>query len=88
VCAVSCTGRGEFFMRALVAHDVAALIKYRQLTLADATSEVVQQKLPKGTGGLISVDAKGNIATPRNTPGMFRGWVKSDGTVHVAIFED
>ena len=65
-------------------------MKYRQLLLADATNEVVNQKLKKlgGSGGLISVDAKGNVATPFNTPGMFRGWMKTDGTLHIAIFEE
>jgi beta-aspartyl-peptidase (threonine type) len=90
VCAVSCTGHGEFFIRSVVAYDVAALMKYRQLPLADATNEVVNQKLKKlgGGGGLISVDAKGNVSTPFNTPGMFHGWVKADGTLHIAIFEE
>lgn len=90
VCAVSCTGHGEFFIRSVVAYDVAALMKYRQLSLAEATNEVVRQKLKKlgGDGGLISVDAKGNVATPFNTPGMFHGWVKADGALHIAIFEE
>ncbi len=90
VCAISCTGHGEFFIRSVVAYDVAALMKYRRLSLADATNEVVKQKLKKlgGSGGLISVDAQGNVATPFNTPGMFHGWVKADGTVHIAIFEE
>ena len=88
--AFSCTGHGEFFIRSVVAYDVAALMKYRQLTIADAAREVVKQKLPKlgGSGGLIGVDAKGNLATPFNTPGMFHGWVKGDGTLHIAIFEE
>ena len=88
VCAVSCTGHGELFIRAVVAHDVAALMKYRQLSLDDATRQVVRQKLKQGSGGLISVDAKGNVAMPFNTPGMFRGWVKAAGTPHIAIFEE
>jgi isoaspartyl peptidase/L-asparaginase-like protein (Ntn-hydrolase superfamily) len=51
---------------------------------------VVKQKLKAlgGSGGLIAIDAKGNLATPFNTPGMFRGWLKADGTLHVAIFEE
>jgi beta-aspartyl-peptidase (threonine type) len=90
VCAVSCTGHGEFFIRSVVAYDVAALMKYRQLPLADAADEVVKKKLKKlgGSGGLISVDANGNVATPFNTPGMFHGWVRADGTIHIAIFEE
>ena len=90
VCAISCTGHGEFFIRAVAAYDVAALMKYRQLSLAEATNKVVKQKLRKlgGSGGLISLDAKGNVATPFNTPGMFHGWVKGDGALHIAIFEE
>lgn len=90
VCAVSCTGHGESFIRSVVAYDVAALMKYAKRDLAAAAREIIHEKLPKrdGRGGLIAVDAAGNITTPFNTPGMFHGWVKTDGTVHVAIFEE
>lgn len=90
VCAVSCTGHGESFIRAVVAYDVAARMKYAGRDLAVAAREVIHEKLPKvgGKGGLIAVDAKGNVTTPFNTPGMFHGWIKADGTVHVAIFEE
>lgn len=87
VCAVSCTGQGEFFLRAVVAHDLAALIKYRGMSLAHAAAEIIERKLKPGTGGLIALDSKGNIATPFNTSGMFHGSLKADGTVHIAIFE-
>lgn len=90
VCAVSCTGHGEYFIRSVVAHDVAARMKYAKADLTKATREVIHEKLPKlgGKGGLIAVDAAGNVTTPFNTPGMFHGWIKADGTVHVAIFEE
>lgn len=90
VCAVSCTGHGESFIRSVVAYDVAARMKYAGRDLATAGREVIHEKLPKldGKGGLIAVDAKGNITTPFNTPGMFHGWIKADGTIRVAIFEE
>ncbi len=90
VCAVSCTGHGEFFIRLAVAHDVAARMKYQHVTLAAATDAIIHGELKKagGDGGLIAVDSKGNIAAPFNTPGMFRAWMKSDGTMQVAVFAE
>ena len=90
VVAVSCTGHGEFFIRAAVAYDVAARMKYQHATVEAATREIIKVRLPKlgGEGGLIALDAKGNVATPYNTPGMFHGYIRSDGTTHIAIFEE
>jgi len=87
-CAVSATGHGEFFIRNVVAYDISALIKYKGLSLAKAANEVVMIKLKKlgGIGGIIAVDKNGNIAMPFNTSGMFRGFVKSDGEINVAMF--
>jgi beta-aspartyl-peptidase (threonine type) len=88
-CAVSATGHGEFFIRNVVAYDIAAIMKYKGLTLAEATNEVVMKKLKNqgGIGGIIAVDKNGNVAMPFNTSGMFRGFVKSDGEMKVAMFE-
>ena len=90
VCAISCTGHGEFFIRNVVAYDVAARMKYAGASLADATHELINNKLKKlgGRGGLIAVDAKGNIATPFNSEGMFHAWMGPDEVAHVAIFEE
>lgn len=90
VCAVSCTGHGESFIRSVVAYDVAARMKYAKADLATAAREVIHEKLVKikGKGGLIALDAAGNVATAFNTPGMFHGWIKADGSVRVAIFEE
>ena len=62
-CAVSCTGHGEFFIRNVVAYDVAALMEYKNLSLLDAANYVVNEKLVKlgGDGGLIAIDSQGNI---------------------------
>ena len=87
-CAVSGTGWGEFFIRNVVAHDIAARMAYRGDTLAVAADAVILQRVPElgGDGGAIAVDSDGNIAMPFSTSGMYRGWVKADGTRGVAIF--
>ncbi|MBX2912570.1 MAG: isoaspartyl peptidase/L-asparaginase [Cyclobacteriaceae bacterium] len=73
-CAVSCTGSGEFFIRGVVAYDVSCLMEYKNLALRQACDEVIHQRLKRigGDGGLVAVDAKGNMAMPFNTDGMYR----------------
>ena len=74
--AVSCTGTGEVFIRTLAAYDVAALMAYGGLDLQQASARVIHEKIPAlgGSGGLIAIDAAGNIALPFNTEGMYRGY--------------
>ena len=88
--AVSCTGTGEYFIRWTVAHDIAALVKYKGMTVQQAGDEVIQKKLVPvgGDGGAIVLDAKGNFAMPFNSEGMYRGWVGGDGVPHVLIYKD
>ena len=76
-CAVSCTGHGEFFLRAVVAYDVSCLMEYKNLSLEAACDLVVNKKLKEmgGEGGLIAVDRNGNISLPFNSDGMYRGWM-------------
>jgi len=87
-CAISCTGHGESFMRAVVAFDVHALMSYKGLSLAEAVRIVVHDKLPPldGEGGLIAVDHLGNIVLDFNSSGMYRGQVGADGLFHTAIW--
>ena len=87
-CAVSCTGHGEIFIKAVAAYDVSALMEYKNLPLKAAAEEVVLNKLVKmdGEGGLICVDAEGNYAMVLNSAGMYRGVKSSDGTNEVAIY--
>jgi L-asparaginase / beta-aspartyl-peptidase len=89
-CAVSGTGHGEFFIRWMVGYDIAALMKYRGMTVQQASDEVVNRKLAavKGEGGVIALDAKGNFAMPFNSEGMYRGWIGADGKPHVLIYRD
>ncbi|MCK4626628.1 MAG: isoaspartyl peptidase/L-asparaginase [Phycisphaerae bacterium] len=88
LCAVSTTGHGEYFMRGVVAYDVAALMRYRGMSLAEAADTAVKTKLTDvgGTGGLIAIDKDGNIALPFNTEGMYRGYFLPDDEPVVEIF--
>ncbi|MFT3933365.1 MAG: isoaspartyl peptidase/L-asparaginase [Chitinophagaceae bacterium] len=87
-CAISCTGHGELFIRAVAAYDVSAIMEYKNCSLQEAMDEVVNKKLVKigGEGGMIGVDAKGNFAMIFNSAGMYRGVRSSDGTNQVAIY--
>lgn len=89
-CAISGTGWGEFFLRGAVAHDIAALMAYGGLDLEDAGRRVIEEKLTAagGTGGVISMDARGRVSAPFNTPGMYRGWIDAAGRVEVHIWQE
>jgi beta-aspartyl-peptidase (threonine type) len=88
-CGISCTGHGEFFIRYAVAHDISAKMEYQKIPLAQAAREVVQVKLKnaKGRGGIIGLDAKGNIVMEFNTPAMNRGSIDKNGKLTTAIFK-
>ncbi|KVZ11012.1 isoaspartyl peptidase/L-asparaginase family protein [Burkholderia ubonensis] len=89
-CAVSSTGTGEMFIRLATAHDVAAQIAYRGVSVAEAAYDVVMNKLPRiaGRGGIIAVDAHGNVAMPFNTEGMYRGYARVGAAPVVGIYRD
>jgi L-asparaginase / beta-aspartyl-peptidase len=86
-CAVSATGDGEYFIRATVGRDVSALMEYRGLSLKEA-SQVALDKVAKlgGAGGLIAIDAQGEVALPFDTAGMYRGYVDPNGKFVVEIY--
>lgn len=88
-CAVSCTGSGEYFIRGVVAYDVSCLMEHKGLSLQEASEEVINKRILniKGDGGLIAVDAKGNIAMPFNTEGMYRACKSSTGIEDVSIYK-
>lgn len=90
VCAVSATGHGEFFIRYHVAGDICARVKYQQKSIIQAADEVINQRLitAGGTGGVIAIDQRGNIATPFNTEGMYRATRKSGEQAQVMIWQD
>ncbi len=90
VCAVSCTGKGEYFIRQAAGHEIASRMRYLGESLEAAANRMIWQDLkPYNVGvGLVSIDAQGNIYAPFNTDGMFRGWIDKDGTLSVASHTD
>lgn len=89
-CAISCTGHGEMFIRAVAAYDVSCLMEYKGMSLREAMEEVVNNKLMKieGEGGMIGVDAAGNAAMIFNSAGMYRGMRNSSGENYIGIYND
>ena len=87
-CAVSTTGSGEMFIRMVVAHDIAARMQYTGVSLEEAAHCVVYEELPRidGRGGLVAVDAHGNVSMPFNTEGMYRGFIRAGQAPVVAIY--
>ncbi|MGY9696608.1 beta-aspartyl-peptidase [Citrobacter freundii] len=88
--AVSCTGTGEVFIRALAAYDIAALMDYGGLSLSEACERVVMEKLPAlgGSGGLIAIDHEGNVALPFNSEDMYRAWGYAGDTPTTGIYRE
>jgi beta-aspartyl-peptidase (threonine type) len=88
-CAISCTGHGEYFIRAVAAYDVSCLMEYGGLSLQDAMNEVVMKKLVamQGEGGMIGVDGKGNAVMIFNSEGMYRAMRNSSGENELAIYK-
>ena len=86
--AVSCTGTGEHFIRTVLAHQIAARIQFGGQSLAEATQAAVQESLAAigGRGGLIAIDAAGNLQMPFNTSGMYRAWWREGEAAQSAIF--
>jgi len=89
-CAVSSTGWGEYFIRAMVAYDISALMEYKGLTLKEAAQEVIQKKLPElgGDGGIVAVDKYGNMVAEFNTAGMYRATMNDKGELEIKIYKD
>ena len=89
-CAISCTGHGEIFIRAVAAYDVSCLMEYKGMSLQQAMNEVVHVKLAAmhGEGGMIGVDAQGNTAMLFNSAGMYRAMQKSNGENFTGIYKD
>ncbi len=87
-CAISCTGHGEVFIRAVAAYDVSCLMEYKGFSLHQAMEVVVNDKLVRlqGEGGMIGVDARGNAAMVFNSQGMYRGVKSSSGLHQVSIY--
>ena len=89
-CAVSGTGVGEFFIRLTVAREICALVQYKNYSVQQAADEVIQNRLSalKGTGGVIVISPKGDIAWSFNTSGMYRASTAAGIPARIAIFKD
>lgn len=89
-CAISCTGHGEPFIRAVAAHDVSCAMEYKGMSLQEAMEFVVHKKLiqMEGTGGMIGVDASANVAMIFNSAGMYRAMKHSSGNSFTGIYND
>jgi beta-aspartyl-peptidase (threonine type) len=87
VCAISATGHGEYFIRAVAAYHIASSVEYRGLSLEAATRELIHARIPKlgGNGGIIALGAHGEIVMDFNTEGMFRAARDSTGRREVAV---
>jgi len=89
-CAISCTGHGELFLKAVAAYDVHARMMYKGLALEAAMRETVMGKLVEigGEGGMIGVDRSGRVSMIFNSDGMYRGFRESDGSAGIYIYSD
>ena len=90
VCAVSCTGQGEIFIRRVAAYDIAARMQYAGQALDAAAHAVVFETLSSHAigAGLVALGAEGNPVAPYNTLGMYRGWITTEGQLVVATHKD
>ena len=88
-CGVSATGWGEFFIRNVVAYDIAAQMEYKKVSLAEAAKETIQKKVPEmgGDGGIIAIDKEGNIVMEFNTAGMYRAAIDINGKKIIEIYK-
>ena len=88
ICAVSCTGHGEYFMLGVTAFDVAARMRYKGVDLEQAAKETIDRLSEiGGDGGLIAVDRNGNIAVPFNCEGMYHGFASNENGLHIDIYK-
>ena len=89
-CAVSCTGHGEYFIRYAVSHEIVAQMKYKKISAKDAVEDVINRQLKEinGEGAAIILDKSGRFTTARNSEGLYRGWITSDGTIRVRIYDE
>ena len=88
-CGVSATGWGEYFIRAVVAHDITALVAYKKMSIQEASKKVIQKVVDLGgDGGVVVLDTSGNVAMEFSTPGMYRAHMDAQGNLNVKIYKD
>ena len=86
-CAVSCTGKGEIFIKNCIAFDLHSRMKYKNESLQKASKDIIND-IEKDSGGFISLDKNGNLEMPFNTSGMVRGWVNEKGIAYINLFNE
>ena len=86
-CGVSATGIGELFIRNTIAFNISALMEYKGYTLKQACDEMIYNKLPEGSGGIIALDKDGNYEMPFNTSSMMRAVANSNGEFKIEIWK-
>ncbi|KAI5063127.1 hypothetical protein GOP47_0021674 [Adiantum capillus-veneris] len=86
LCAVSATGIGEYIIRGMVGHNVAAIMEYKGASLAEAVTEVIDKQVEQGTTGLVAVSSSGELAMAFNTTGMYRAAADESGYYEVGIW--
>ena len=87
-CGISSTGWGEYFIRNVVAYDISAQMEYNNTSIKSASKNTLQKvKDLGGSGGVVGLDAKGNITMDFNTEGMYRGYKKSNGESEIKIYK-
>lgn len=89
-CGISATGHGEYFIRSVLAYDISALMEYKGLTIREAADKVIHEKLVElgGEGGVIGLDARGNIMMSFNSNGMLRGYIKQQDNPQIFIYRE
>jgi beta-aspartyl-peptidase (threonine type) len=89
-CAISCTGHGEYFIRYAVSHSIASLVKYKGLDVQAAAEEAINKTLREagGEGACIVLDRNKNFAPARNSEGLYRGWITTEGIVKVKLYDE
>ena len=88
--AISCTGHGEFFIRCAVSHEIVAQIKYRKVSIKEAVEDVINRQLKDfhAEGAAIVLGKNGDFTTARNSEGLNRGWITSDGKTQVRLYDE
>lgn len=88
--AISCTGTGEFFIRLSVSHEIVAQMKYKKVSARDAVQDVINKQLKdlNAEGAAIVLDKTGKFTTAKNSEGLYRGWITSDGTIRVKVYDE
>lgn len=89
LCAIACTGIGEYFIRSLVAYDIAARIKYKNENIIEASTNSLNEanRLNNSNpiGGVIGLDKRGNICIVHNSQVMLSAYIKSNKTYKINI---